>query len=89
MSAALAAVLLSALGFATFENFVQCEEHLLRRYLHKLANTAGEEAVIVSAQKHFIAQMRGDGSTPADVVAEDADVAEVFRTAGLDPTAFI
>ena len=89
MSAARAAVLLSALGFATFENFVQCEEQTLRRYLQRLANTAGEEAVIVAAQKQFIAEMRGDGCRAADMAAEDAEIEEVFRAAGLDPTTFL
>ena len=62
---------------------------MLRRYAKELARSAGEEAVIIAAQKHFIAQMQGSGLTPADQMAEESEVAEVFRTAGLDAMDYV
>ena len=92
VSSARAAVLLSALGFATFESFLACELATLRRYLERLANTAGEETtMILAAHKHFMTHVHGGrGETCAEETADElAEVTEVFRAARLDLAGFI
>ena len=90
VSAARAAVLLGALGFASFENFVQCEEATLRRYVERLANSAGEEMVMLAAHRHFKQQAQGMSGLQEIIEQSnvEAEVANVFAAVGLDVRSF-